>query len=181
MFPKNILTSNSRDSISHPANRRLWLTTSAVCLMLISAASTAWAQKKSDPLMGKWQLNPAKSHYAVGEEPRKEETFTCKPDGKAVSCVIRSLRADGTRIEVSFAATYDGPSAMVKGIPEVDEISLHLVDDSVVAATLRNGSSPVAAYRAERSGDGRTLTVNSVDPITRRKFKSVVVYDRVGK
>jgi len=162
-------------------NPRLKARKLVVCLLLISTASSAAAQKKSDPLIGRWEMNPAKSHYGGGAEPRKQETFTCQPEGKAISCVIRSLHADGTRIEAAFTATYDGPAAIVNGIPDVDEISLHRIDDSVVAATFRNRGSPVFAYRAERSADGRSLVITSVDPITRRKLKSVVVYDRVGK
>jgi hypothetical protein len=180
MYPVNILMKISCGSIGAPRGRTNCRVV-ALCLLLISAASIAVAQKKSDPLIGQWKLNTAKSHYARGAQPRKEETFTCKADAKAIACVIRSLREDGTRVEANFTATYDGPPAPVTGIPDADEISLHLVDESVVAATLRKGGSPVTAYRVERSADGRTLMVISVDPITRRKFKTVVVYDRVGK
>ena len=176
------MTSSSRDGIRDRARRWLNAGKLVVCLLLISVPlSVAQLQKKSNPLAGRWELNAAKSHSAGGEEPRREETFTCKPDGKAVACVIRSLRADGARIDAKFTATYDGPPALVSGIPDIDEISLHRIDDSIVAVTLRNGGSPVFAYRVEGSADGRTLVVSGVDPITRRKLKSVMVYDRVGK
>ena len=180
MYPANILTKTSfythRSDIPRLKARKL-----VVCLLLISTASSAAAQKKSDPLIGRWELNLAKSHYGGGAEPRKKETFICQPQGKAISCVIHSERVDGKHIEGAFTATYDGPPATVTGIPDVDQISLHRVDDSVVAATFRNGGSPVFAYRAERSADGRSLVITSVNPITRRKLKSVVVYDRVEK
>src|SRR5947208_287986 len=88
MCPVNILTKIRRDGIRSAANRRLNFRALAIGVLVISTACSASAQKKSDPLIGRWELNLAKSHYAGGAEPRKQETFTCQPQGKAISCVI---------------------------------------------------------------------------------------------
>jgi hypothetical protein len=47
-----------------------------------------------------------------------------------------------------------------------------------VDATFTYNGKPVFAYRAVRSNDGRSLTIISVDPVTRAALTSVVVYER---
>jgi len=145
----------------------------AVCLALACSPST----KTSDPLTGGWTLNLARTHYGPGVDRRTKETFTCEAAGPGVACQIRSLRADGRSLLGRFAAAYDGNAYPVVGIPDLDHVSLRKVDDFTAEATFSLEGKPVFAYRSIRARDGRSLTIVSIDPVTRTVLNSVVVYD----
>ena len=142
-----------------------------VCAIALAGPASA------DPLVGRWKLNLARSHYGPGAEPRKQETFVCEVDEKGLTCTIHSVRADGRTLVGTFTAAYDGRTYAARGIPEVDQVSLRKLDDFVADATFSYQGKPAFAYRAIKSTDGRHLIVVSVDPATRAVLNSVVVYD----
>lgn len=144
------------------------------CLLAIAAAP----RSPADPLVGRWELNVARTHYGGGAELRTRESFVCAPAGAGVACTIESVRADGRTLAGGFTAAYDGPPGPTRGIPEMDHVRLHRVSASIADATFTFQGRPVFAYRAVRSSDGRSLTVIAVDPVSRAVLNSVVVYDR---
>jgi hypothetical protein len=150
-----------------------------VTAVLMSLSTVAAAAKRPDPLAGHWELNVKKSHYGGGAQKRTQETFTCEQQKNGVTCNIHSVLEDGTKKDASFTATYDGTAARVTGLDDIDEVRLERASDTIASATFIHLGNYVYAYRATKSDDGKTLTVVSVDPITRRRLKSVVVYDLV--
>ena len=102
----------------------------------------------------------------------------CTAVSGKVRCVIRSVRSDGREVTGRFTAAPDGTTAPVTGIPDVDEIRLREPHPSVVDATFSLRGSPAFGYRAYRSDDGHSLTIVSVDPVSRAAATTVVVYDR---
>jgi hypothetical protein len=144
------------------------------CLLAVTAAQHPMA----DPLVGRWDLNVARSHYGGGAEPRTREEFVCEADGGRVKCTIQSVRVDGRALLGEFTAGYDGTSGPIRGIPEVDYVRLTRVNASIADATFSSQGRPVFAYRAVRSADRRSLTIISVDPATRAVLNSVIVYDQ---
>lgn len=155
-----------------------WRISSLGLILLIMMASAS-AAKRPDPLAGHWELNLKKTRYGGGAQRRTQETFTCEQQKNGVACTIHSTREGGGKVEASFAAKYDGTAAPVKGLEEVDEVRLERVSDTIASATFIRQGMNVFAYRATKSDDGKTLTVVSVDPVTRRRLQSVVVYDLV--
>lgn len=105
--------------------------------------------------------------------------MACTPASGGVRCTITSTRASGQHLTGRFTADYDGRSSPVDGIPGMDGVTLARADDNTVDATFTSRGTPVFAYHATQSNDGQTLTVTSVDPVTRAPLHSVVVYDRV--
>jgi hypothetical protein len=85
---------------------------------------------------------------------------------------------DGKRSAGAFVAVYDGKPYAATGIPGIDRVVLRKVDDFVADASFTFQGKPVFGYRAVKSDDGNSLTVISVDPVTRKPIESVVVYDR---
>ena len=146
--------------------------------VLLIALATLVGVASADPLTGKWALNVARTHYGGGAEPRKREIFTCEAGKQLLRCTIESDRLGGRRIVGSFAAAYDGRPYATIGIPDVDHVRLQRIDDHVADATFTYKNTPVFAYRAIQSDDGRSLTIVSVDPSARTVLNSVVVYDR---
>lgn len=132
-----------------------------------------------DPLAGAWELNLNRTRYGSGADPRKQETFICRPAADAVRCTIRSVRFDGQRVSGGFTARYDGTIGRVHGIPGIDEVRLRRTGDLSVDATFGLAGKPVFGYRAIRSAEGTSLTIMAVDPLTRARLASVAAYDRV--
>lgn len=130
------------------------------------------------PLIGAWKLNLARTHYGVGADPRRLETFVCGLKDGSVHCAIHSVRSDGQMLVGNFTAPLDGRGGAVTGIPEVDQVTLRTVNAYIADATFFNKGKSVLGYRAFRSRDGQSLTIVSVDPTTRVVLTSVVVYDR---
>jgi hypothetical protein len=161
---------------------RFFVTQAGICAMLVcSSPAQFMTEKQPDPLAGRWELNLKKTHYGGGAQRRTQETFVCETKKAGTSCVIHSKREDGTQIEGRFSAKYDGTPAPVTGVPDVDEILLERLSDTSASATFSYHGNHVYAYRATRSSDGKTLTVVAVDPLTRKRLQSVVVYDLIEK
>lgn len=137
----------------------------------------AGPQSPVDPLVGRWQLNVARTHYGGGAEPRTKESFVCELSNTAISCTTRSVRAGGSTAVGTFVAVDDGTPAPVHGISNVDSVRLTRIDASIADATFTQRGRPVFAYRAVRASDGKSLTIISVDPVSRAVLNSVVVYD----
>ena len=136
------------------------------------------AARAALPLVGNWQLNVGRSHYAPGVDRRRREQMACTAETGNVRCVIRSVRADGHELTGQFTASLDGVSAPVTGIPDVDEVQLRRPSVSLIDATFLLRGKPAFGYRALQSDDGRSLMILAVDPVTRAAATTVVVYDR---
>lgn len=130
-----------------------------------------------NPLVGRWDLNVARSHYGGGAEARRQELFVCEAVNGFLRCTTTSVRIGGRKVVVTFTARDDGTPSPVGGLDDIDEISLTRIDRSIVDATFRLRGQPVFAYRAIRATDGGSLTVVSVDPVSRTVLRSVIVYD----
>lgn len=150
----------------------------ATGIVVFALTSTAWAAATGDPLSGVWVLNPSRTYYGGGAERRKSETLQCKDRNDRVECVITSVRDDGRAVTGRFTAAYDGKRYRSSGIPDVDQVAITRVNESIADATFSFKGRPVFGYRIVQSANRKSLTVISVDPETRRVLNSVVTYDR---
>jgi len=147
----------------------------AVGLTLVAASGAE--QPVGDPLAGHWELNVARSRYGGGAELRTRGSFDCALAAAIVTCTIRSVMADGRLVDGGFTATYGGAPGRVHGISDADAVSLVKVSDAIADATFTLHGRAAFGYRAVRATDGRSLTIVSVDPLSRAVLNSVVVYD----
>jgi hypothetical protein len=150
------------------------LATAFTCLAMAAGAQ----QSGADPLVRRWDLNVARTHYGGGAEPRQSESFVCSAINGGIDCAINSIRADGRHVVGGFSGKYDGTPGPTRGIPDVDHVRLARIDDAIADATFTYRERPVFAYRTVQAPNGRSLTIISVDPATRAVLNSVVVYDR---
>ena len=156
-------------------------TVHSLALLVVMAAYQSPAPppaSASSPLAGDWELNIGRTHYGPGVDRRRRERMTCASEAARLRCVIRSVRTRGLELTGRFTASLDGVAAAVTGIPDVDEVRLRQRDGLLVDATFLFRGKPIFGYRAFQSGDGRSLMVVSVDPVTRVAATTIVVYDR---
>jgi hypothetical protein len=150
----------------------------AVGMFAVAACATAPAQ--SNPLVGTWKLNVAKSKYDPGPAP-KSLTRTVVAQGEGVKYAFEGVAADGKPISYGFSVNFDGKDNPINGsIPSgADTISAKRVDPNHFVATLKKGGKEIGISRVTISADGKTTTVDSTGATaTGAKAHDVQVYDK---
>ncbi|MEO5894261.1 MAG: hypothetical protein ABIS06_00990 [Vicinamibacterales bacterium] len=150
----------------------------AVTLLGLLAPGAQPASPAAVPLIGEWQLNLARTHYGPTVKRRRSETLSCTDEKSQITCVMRSVRANGSIVTGGFSAALDGAAGRVTGIPDIDGVELRRSTGSVVDATFFAHGKPAFAYRTFQSQDGRSLMMVTVEPVSRAALTTVVVYDR---
>jgi hypothetical protein len=128
-------------------------------------------------MVGDWDLNLSRTHYGPAVDRRKSERFICKESAGYVECVIRSVRSDGRALVGTFRAALDGAVSRWWGFPD-GRGAPAAGRLRVLNAVFGLRGTPVFAYRAYQSADGRSLMIVSIDPGSGKALNSVVVYDR---
>ena len=128
--------------------------------LFAASASRIGLAQSSDPFIGKWTLNPAKSTYSPGPAP-KSGTATFTAPGDNVQVVIDGVAADGKKTHWEYTAKADGKEYPVMGNPEVDTIRLQQLNSRSVATVYKMGGKATITNVRTVSADGKKLTVTS--------------------
>ena len=161
-------------------NRR-FLTALAI-LALAAVFASALPQPgfaQSNPRIGTWKLNLAKSTYSPGPPPRSQ-TILSEPVGQGLRGTTESIDAQGNPAKGIFGPyLFDGKSYPVTGNPAFDAVSLKQVNDSTVEQTRTKAGKVVQTTTDVISADGKTwtLTTTGVDA-NGQPINNVSVYDK---
>ncbi|MFZ0580702.1 MAG: hypothetical protein WA690_02715 [Candidatus Acidiferrales bacterium] len=150
----------------------------AIALLTIAGSSTLRAQ--SNPLVGTWKLNTAKSKYDPGPAP-KSLTRTVVADGDGVKYTFEGVSDDGKPIAYGFSVKFDGKDNPISGsLPSgADTISGKRTDSHHYIATLKKGDKSVGTSKVAVSKDGKVTTVDITGTTaTGAKEHDVQVYDK---
>jgi uncharacterized Ntn-hydrolase superfamily protein len=151
-----------------------------VAVGLLAVVGAVAAQAQSNPIVGTWKLNTAKSKYSPGPTP-KSLTRTLTAEGDSVKYAFEGVAADGSAIAYGFTTKFDGKASPVTGsIPSgADNVSGKKTDDHHYVATLKKGDKVVGTSKVTISADGKTTTVVSTGlTATGAKSHDVQVYDK---
>ena len=96
------------------------LVTSLVCAGFV-ALLVGIASAQTDPQVGAWKLDVAKSKYSPGPAATSGST-TIEVAGEGMKVVVDQVFADGPR-HWSFTANNDGKDSPVTGNPEMDTVA----------------------------------------------------------
>src|SRR5215475_6618363 len=107
----------------------------AVCLVATSSLS---CYTQTDPFIGTWKLNLAKSKFSPGPPP-KSQTVTYEAIGQGVKITVKGTDAEGKPIDIQSTANYDGKDYPVTGDPNVDMIALKRIDQHTVEFARKKG------------------------------------------
>ena len=129
----------------------------------------------TDPVVGTWTLNVAKSNFNPGPAPTMQTRVYEEKVG-GIKVTVKTQWADGHSTTVLIAANYDGKDYPVVGSDDYDAISLQKASDRVSEAMLLHAGTVVANARREVSEDGRSMTV--VYKTSSGKMHNTAVYDR---
>lgn len=127
-----------------------------IAVMLMMAPILA--QTASDPVLGTWYLNVAKSRYDPGPRPRSQtRVYTLDKDG--IKAVSTTVYANGNSDTVHYPSNYDGKEHPVAGSPDTDGIVMKKVDDRTAESNLIHAGKVIGTTRRTVSRDGKTLTI----------------------
>ncbi len=145
--------------------------------LVVALAGTALAQS-SNPRIGTWKLNLAKSTYAAGTAP-KSATFTVVAAGAGVKVTVDGVNADGTVSHWMYTANYDGKDYPVTGNPNRETVASNLVDANTLKSIYKKGGKAAVTQTSVLSSDGRTITITSTSTDAKgQPVNAVAVYDR---
>jgi hypothetical protein len=142
--------------------------------LCFGAAAMCYA---TDPQMGTWKLNKAKSKIAAGMP--KNHTVAYEAAGDNVKVTVDGTDADGKPTHSEWTGKFDGKDYPVTGDPTSDMRSYKKVDDHTLKLTVKKDGKVTVSGRIVVSADGksRTVTTNVTDA-EGKKVKSTVVYDK---
>ena len=86
--------------------------------ILFAAAVPEAGFAQSDPLIGTWKLNLAKSNYQAGQAP-KSMNVVYEAAGAGIKVTVDTVPADGPAIHYSYTANFDGKDAKGQNIDSV--------------------------------------------------------------
>jgi hypothetical protein len=134
------------------------LLASFASFVLLAGATPAVAQ--SDPAVGTWKLNPAKSRYSPGPVPKSNVlTITAVENGLKVSG--QGTDGAGKPTSVNYTVTYDGSEKPVTGSPDYDSTSGKRINASTTEQTRKLEGKIVQTQKREVSADGKTMTITT--------------------
>ena len=132
----------------------------------------------TDPMMGTWELNVAKSKFSPGPAP-KSQTRTYEASGAGVKYTAKGVDAEGKPTLTQYTANFDGKDYPITGSPDSDTISLKKVDAHTVEATQKKAGKVVLTSKREVSKDGKTMTVTNKGTNAKgQAVDNVVVFDK---
>ena len=126
-------------------------------VLVVGLVGTALAQS-SDPLVGSWKLNVAKSKGT----PFKSGSTQIEAAGAGVKFTVDFEGTDGTMYHWTFTANYDGKDNPVTGnSPYGDATALTRVDARTTRVVSKQGGKGTVTQTIVVSGDGKSRTVTT--------------------
>ena len=131
-----------------------------VGIAVLLAAAAAHAQT-TEPIMGTWTLDVAKSSYKPGPAP-KSSTVTIEPAGQGLKVAIDAVNADGSPLKWGFTTMRDGKEeAPVTGNPMFDVVTSTRSSATAGTNEYKKGGKVVMTTKLTISPDGKVMTLTS--------------------
>jgi hypothetical protein len=151
----------------------------SVACLGVFALLTGAAFAQSDPQVGVWKLNIAKSKYSPGPAP-KSATTRIDAAGAGTKVIVDQEMPDGTKRHWEFTANYDGKDSPVTGNnPDIDMVARTRLDASTVQTVSKKAGKVTTTQTSAVSSDGKTRTVTTKGVnASGQQVNNVAVYER---
>ena len=148
--------------------------------VFLGLAITTIAALGADNTIGTWKLNVEKSKYSPAPMPVKSLNVTREASDGGVKVTTTGEQADGTAINASYTAKYDGKDVQVTGNAPYDTISIKQVNANTLTDSRKKTGGPYqATSRLVVSNGGKTMTTTTKGTNTAGKnFTSTFVFDK---
>jgi hypothetical protein len=143
-------------------------------LMLFVGLTMCFA---SNPTLGTWKLNEAKSNIAPGTS--KNITVTYAAAGDSIKGTIDGVDGQGKPTHTEWTGKFDGKDYPVTGDPNSDTRAMKQIDNHNYDLTVKKDGKVTISGKAVVSADGktRTVTISGTDAAG-KKMTSTAVYDK---
>ena len=143
-----------------------------ISLVFVSAALGF----QTDPQIGTWKLNEAKSKFAG---KARNHTVVYEAAGDQIKVTVEGVDENGSATRNEWTGKFDGKDYPVTGEANSDARSYRIIDKNTVALTNKKGGKTTLTGRIVVSSDGksRTVTTTSTDA-QGKKVTNVAVYDK---
>ena len=122
-------------------------------------ALTVTAGAQTDPMVGTWKLDVAKSSYKPGPAP-KSATAVIDAVGKGLKVSVDAVTADGP-MKWSYSSEGDGKDVPVTGNPGYDTANVTRTSPSESTIVYKKGGKTVVTLKAVVAKDGKTMTTTA--------------------
>jgi hypothetical protein len=158
--------------------RQVYLFAMVAVALVVVLGGTALAQS-SNPHIGTWNMNAAKSKYNTGPAP-KSSTTKIEAAGAGVKYTVDQVNGDGTVLHWEFTGNYDGKDNPIIGnSPYGDMTALTRINRTTVKLVSKKVGKVTVTQTSVVSSNGktRTLTTRGTNALG-QKVDSVSVYDK---
>ena len=163
----------------HSRGRTLTLGVVLALSAVLGADVANLSAQASDPRIGTWKLNVAKSKYSPGPAPQSQ-TLKVEVSGKGEKVTSEVVGADGKRNTSTYTANFDGKDYPLSGsLVGADKVSLKRIDARTTERTDKKDGKAVMTLKRVVSQDGKTMTVTTKGTNAEGKpVNNVVVFDK---
>lgn len=152
------------------------MTRRMLLLLFACAVGSAFAQS-TDPNMGTWKLNEAKSKFSPGAA--KNHTVVYEPAGDSVKVTVDGVDAAGKKTHSEWTGKFDRKEYPVTGEANGDMRSYTRVDARTLTLKQTKAGKVTMSGKIVVSADGKTRTVTTGGTTADgKKFTSTTVYDK---
>ena len=149
--------------------------------VLLSAAVLLWvfvATAQSDPFVGTWRLNVAKSKYSPGPAP-KSITSMYEAAGQGYKVSVTNESATG-KTQYSYATNLDGKDSPVTGTnANADTVTVRRIDPRTLEVVSKKGGKVTITQRNALAADGKSRTVTTTGTDAQgQKVNNVAVFEK---
>jgi len=133
-------------------------------------------ERTTDPMIGTWRVNLAKSTYSPGPAPKSvTNRFEPSQDG-GIKGTIDVVDAEGNKIRAEVTAKFDGKDYPFKGSPIADALTLRRNNEREIDIVWKKDGKTALTGKSVISSDGRTttLTQTGTDPQGRMVHNVIV-------
>ena len=131
----------------------------------------------SNPNMGTWKLNEAKSKIPAGAP--KNSTVVYEAAGDKIKVTVDGVDGEGKPAHNEWTGNFDGKDYPVTGDSATDARSYKQVNDHTLELTTKKDGKVVATGKVVVSADGKTRTVTTSGKNAKgEKIKTMGVYDK---
>jgi hypothetical protein len=167
------------ESTMHSIWRAVTLGIVVTLAVVLGVNVTNVSAQASDPRVGTWKLNVAKSKYNPGPAPQSQ-TLKVEASGKGEKITSEVVSADGKRTTSTYTANFDGKDYPLSGsLVGADKVSLKRIDARTTERTDKKDGKTVMTLKRVVSQDGKTMTVTSKGTNAEGKpVNNVVVFEK---
>ena len=145
-------------------------------VLVLAVLATA---QPTDPFVGTWRLNLAKSKYSPGPPP-KSVTATYEAAGSGYKISVKTEPASGPTGEWSYTTGLDGKDSPVTGNnPNADTMAVKRIDAHTLETVSKKGGKVTITAQNVVSADGKTRTnTQTGTDATGQKVYNVLVFEK---